>query len=217
MKKARRIVTITFVIMGLIFLAAGLAFGVYYDQRTENMIPVRGEVVGRFGDQLVVAYTYGVQTYQVPVDADFDQSYGDPYELMVDPDNPADYMDLTFRIMMWVFSGLGLVLLLTGVIVSVCMSHGERRREALLSYGRREIGAIQEVRMVRSVTVCNRHPWVVIATCVHPLTGQTVTLRSHYLWDCKAVPGQHVEIAFDPINEKKYAMDLHDAEEQPWA
>lgn len=217
MKKARRIVTITFAAMGLIFLAIGLAFGVYYDQRTENMVPVQGEVVGRLGDQLVVSYTFGVRTYHVSVDADFGQRDGDPYDLMVDPDHPADYMDGTFRIMMWVFSGLGLFLLLTGVIVSVCMSHGQRRREALLGYGRRATGTIQEVRIVRSVTVCNRHPRVVVATCVHPLTGQTVTLRSHQLWDCTAVPGQQVEIAFDPINEKKYAMDLHDAEEKPWA
>lgn len=217
MKKARRIVTITFAAMGLIFLAIGLAFGVYYDQRTENMVPVQGEVVGRLGDQLVVSYTFGVRTYHVSVDADFGQRDGDPYDLMVDPDHPADYMDGTFRIMMWVFSGLGLFLLLTGVIVSACMSHGQRRREALLGYGRRATGTIQEVQIVRSVTVCNRHPQVVVATCVHPLTGQTVTLRSHQLWDCTAVPGQQVEIAFDPINEKKYAMDLHDAEEKPWA
>lgn len=217
MKKAQRIVTITFAALGLIFLAIGLAFGVYYDQRTENMVPVQGEVVGRFGDQLVVSYTFGVRTYHVSVDADFDQRDGDPYDLMVDPDHPADYMDSTFRILMWVFSGLGLFLLLTGVIVSVCMSNGQRRREALLGYGRRATGTIQEVQIVRSVTVCNRHPRVVVATCVHPLTGQTVTLRSHQLWDCTAVPGQHVEIAFDPINEKKYAMDLHDAEEKPWA
>lgn len=216
MKKARSIVLSSLISIGLVMLLVGLAFGVYYEKSTEGMIPVEGTVIGWVDGYPLIAYDVNGLAYQMVGSINANPQIGDPYSLMVNPDNPADCRDQVFLILMWVFAAIGPILAAAGLIVHGCMGRRQQRREELLGYGRRAIGTVVSIKEVKNVSVGNRHPWVATATCVHPLTGESVTLRSHYLWTCSVVAGQHIDIAFDPMNEKKYAMDIRE-EGEAWA
>ena len=122
-------------------------------------------------------------------------------------------MDNTLPIVMWIFAGLGAFFAVLGLSISACMGAARRSREALLSYGLRARATVTAVTENKSVSMGSRHPCRVTATCVHPVTGQEVTLRSHNLWTCALTPGQQVTVAFDPAREKKYAFDLQDEED----
>lgn len=89
----------------------------------------------------------------------------------------------------------------------------QQRRLALLDYGIRVDALVTEVRRNRSVEVNGRHPYRVWARCVHPVTHQEVTMHSHNLWRCTVSPGDTVTVAFDQMNETRFAFDLHEPEE----
>ena len=193
MSKMQRVFLWTFVGMGLAFILIGLGVGAYYGSRTRNMQRMEGTVVAFEKDHPVVAFEMNGESFRFTADEETDLlRVGSPYAFMVNPDNPADYMDNTLPIVMWVFSGLGAFFAVLGLGISACM--GAARRSKSVSMGR-------------------RHPYRITARCVSPATGQEVTLRSHNLWTCTLSPGQQVTVAFDPAREKKYAFDLQDEED----
>ena len=210
----QRVFLWTFVGMGLVFMLIGLGVGTYYGSRTRDMQKMEGMVVGFEGDHPVVAFEMNGESYRFTAEEENDLlRVGSPYTFMVSPDNPADYMDNTLPIVMWVFSGLGAFFAVLGLGISACMGASRRHREALLSYGLRVRATVTEVAENRSVSMGSRHPFRVTAQCVHPVTGQAVTLRSHSLWTCSLTPGQPVTVAFDPADGKKYAFKLQDEED----
>lgn len=109
-----------------------------------------------------------------------------------------------------VFFVLGLVFLLTTALVWYFISRSQRRREELLTWGIRATGTVTDIRVNYSVKVNRRSPVVVYAECVHPVTRERVTLRSHNLWNCTMETGQTVDIAFDQMNEKRYVFDIRE-------
>lgn len=126
--------------------------------------------------------------------------------LRTQPDEPA------LPIVGSVFMLLGVIFLMVTLILALTLNRGEKKRRALLDYGIRVSATVTDVRPNYSVRVNRRCPWQVFAECRHPLTGEHVVLHSHNLWYCNISTGQSVEIAFDQMNEKKFAFDLHDAE-----
>lgn len=124
---------------------------------------------------------------------------------------------VVFPVIGAVFTAVGATFLVIAVIVNLAMRRTLRQREALLGYGRRASATVTSVSENFTITVNGRHPWIVTAVCTHPLTGRDVTVCSHSLWTCTVQPGQKVEIAFDPMNERKFAFDLHEPEESIWA
>lgn len=109
-----------------------------------------------------------------------------------------------------VFFLLGLAFLLATALIWYFMGRRERRRAELLSYGLRVAAKVTEIRINHGVKVNGRSPVVVYAACVHPVSREQVTLRSHNLWNCTLTTGQSVDICFDQMNEKLYAFDLHE-------
>lgn len=124
--------------------------------------------------------------------------------------NPA--VDRELGIIAIVFGALGAIFLLVTVILALTMNRGEKKRRELLEYGVRVRATVTDVRPNYSIKVNRRCPWQVYAECTHPITGQHVVLHSHNLWYCNVTTGQTVEIAFDQMNEKKFAFDLPEAE-----
>lgn len=110
----------------------------------------------------------------------------------------------------YVFLPLGVAFLLVTAAVWYFFSRARRRREELLTWGTRAKATVTGVRANLNVRVNRRNPDVVLAQCVHPITRETVTLRSHNVMDCTLHPGDTVEIAFDPMNERRYAFDLRE-------
>lgn len=110
----------------------------------------------------------------------------------------------------YVFLPLGAAFLLATAAVWYFFSRARRRREELLTWGTRAKATVTEVRANLNVRVNRRNPDVVLAQCVHPITRETVTIRSQHVINCTLHPGDTVEIAFDPMNERRYAFDLRE-------
>lgn len=109
-----------------------------------------------------------------------------------------------------VFLPLGTAFLLAAVAVWYFFGRAKRRREELLTWGTRAKATVTEVRANLNVRVNRRSPDVVLAQCTHPITREKVTLRSHNVMNCTLLPGDTVEIAFDPMNERSYVFDLRE-------
>ncbi len=110
----------------------------------------------------------------------------------------------------YVFLPLGAAFLLATAAVWYFFNRANRRREELLTWGTRVRAAVTDVRANQNVRVNGRNPDVVLARCTHPVTRETVTLRSHNVMNCTLQPGDTVEILFDPMNEKRYVFDLRE-------
>lgn len=209
-RKMRSVFLLTFGGIGLVFLLLGLGFLWYFQSETADMLKVSGTIIDfiRDGDPLV-AYTLGGETYTMEGGtSSSNQHLGSPYEVYADPADPQHAMDHTFQLIGYVFSGIGGLFLLIGVILFLVLGAAAQNREALLGYGRRVIATVTSVDMIRSVSYGSAHPCVITAACTHPLTGQTVQVKSHQVWKTSLQPGDRVEVAFHPSHEKKHAFDL---------
>lgn len=107
-----------------------------------------------------------------------------------------------------IFAALGVAFLLVAVLVWYFISRGERRRSEVLQYGIRVSAVVTDIRINHNVKVNHRSPITVYARCVHPVSRQEVTLRSHNLWNATIATGEKVDICFDQMNEKLYAFDI---------
>jgi len=107
-----------------------------------------------------------------------------------------------------IFAGLGVAFLLATVLVWYFISRSERRRQELLQYGIRVSATVTDIRVNYNVKVNRRYPINVYAQCVHPISRETVILRSHNLWRVTMATGDKVDILFDQMNEKRYAFDI---------
>lgn len=209
-RKLSKIFLLTFGLIGLVFLSLGLGFLWYYTHQTADMVTMSGYITGfdSDGDPLVV-YIVDGESYTVEGGiSSTNQHVGDEYKLFIDPDDPTRAMDSTFLVMGIVFTAMGAVFALAGIITAVALGSAARSREALLGYGRRVIATVLSVDVNRSVNLGKVHPLRVTAECTHPLTGTTVHIRSHNILSTNLQPGDRVEVAFHPSNEKKYAFDL---------
>ena len=95
-----------------------------------------------------------------------------------------------------------------GIGLFIGMGRGERRREELLTWGTQVDATVEKVAQNRLLQVNGRNPWYVEVSCRHPVTRENVQLRSHYVFRLTVQPGDHVRVAFDPMDERKYAVIL---------
>ena len=206
----RRLVLLILSVIGAAFLIPTIVMLGIFHQQTAGMIPVEGTIAAWEGDQPVIAYTVDGQAYQcrMSVSSSVHWPVGSPYRLMADPEHPTRAADYFLVLMGGIFGVVSLILIGTGVTVWLVMGRSERRREDLLRYGLQARALVTEVRENYSVRVNQRHPWVVIAACVHPVTRENMTLRSHLVWNPAVREGDTINVAFDPMNEKRYAMDV---------
>lgn len=107
-----------------------------------------------------------------------------------------------------IFAPLGVAFLLVAALVWYFISRSERRRQEVLAYGIRVRAVVTDIRINYSVKVNRRSPITVYAQCIHPVSRETVTLRSHNLWNATIATGDKVDICFDQMNEKLYAFDI---------
>lgn len=123
-----------------------------------------------------------------------------------------DPAEEAFPALMYTFGGAGLLFLALAVFVPWLINRGERKRQDLLSWGLRVPATVVDIRPNYSVRVNRRHPWTVYAECIHPISREKVLLHSHAIWNCTVSTGQTVDIAFDQMNEKRFAFDIPETE-----
>ena len=206
----RRLTLIILVIIGVSFLIpTAVMLGIFH-QQTRGMVPVEGTIASWDGDHPVVAYTVDGQEYFYHSNVSYSphRPVGSSFRLLATPGAPIRAADYFLAIMGGIFGAVALVLLITGFAIWFVLGRREKRREELLQYGLRTTAVILELEQNRSVSVNNRHPWVVVATCAHPSTHEQMTVRSHMVWHPTVAEGDKVDVAFDPMDERRYAVDV---------
>lgn len=212
MKKVTTLTMIILLAVGLIFLGVGIALGVSYTENARDMVEVQGTIVGFMGEKPVVAYTFGeVSSTYIPGSSSSSYRVGGEYTLMVDPQDPYRAEDPGMRIVSWVFGVMGGVLVCLGLVIGLAGAAGIRRREELLGWGQRALGRVIAVEPNSHVSINGRHPLRLKVEVEHPVTREKITVKSHDLWATSFSPGDTVEVAFDPMNEKRYAVDAQEA------
>lgn len=106
------------------------------------------------------------------------------------------------------FTTFGVVMLALGVGFFALMSRREHQRDELFRYGMVVQGVVEDLQWNYAVSVNGRHPWHAMVKCVHPRTGEQITVRSHGEYGPQLRIGETVRVAFDPMDEKKYAVEL---------
>lgn len=117
----------------------------------------------------------------------------------------------------WTFLPMGVTFLGVGLGIHIGFRRAEARREDLALYGTRVRGTVERIALNPSLKVNRRSPYRVYVTCTPPQSTAPVTLRSHNVFAPGVQPGDEVWICFDPMNDRKYAVELPGEEDQPWA
>ena len=113
----------------------------------------------------------------------------------------------------WTFLPLGLVFLAVGLGIHGVMKRAALRREELTAYGVRVRGTVTRVVHNYALKLNNRSPYQVHVTCTPPQSAAPVTLRSHNVFHTDVQPGDQVWVLFDPMDDRKYAVELPGGED----
>lgn len=114
--------------------------------------------------------------------------------------------DLALSIIGCVFTLLGVIFLAVGVAFALADKRRARLREELLVWGSRVQGTVMEVYTDHTIRVNHRSPVIAKVRCAFP-TGE-VTLKSPRLWGNPPAVGDQLDVLFDPMDEKRYVIDL---------
>lgn len=116
--------------------------------------------------------------------------------------------DLALAIMGVVFGVLGVAFLIATVCIILAGRKQKRLREELLQYGTRVTGIITDVQINRTIQVNGHSPLVAKVQCRFA-TGE-VTLKSRNLWSACPATGDTVDVIYDPMDEKRYVIEIPD-------
>lgn len=202
-----RLVALIFLCIGALFFTIGMVFTLAQGARA-NMEQVNGVIVtfDANGNPLI-EYTWDDQIYQIRGHTrTSSQRIGSDYPLRVDPLCPQEAKDNAGNIIAVVFSVVGGVLLLVGIILAAMRPN--KKKQELLSSGIRTAGIVRDVRLNTAVRVNGHSPYVITAECINPVSGELQTLKSHSVWQTSLCSGDIVTIAFDAGNANRYFFDL---------
>lgn len=213
MKKTRRILLLSFVGIGLIFLLASVVAEVWFSAATAGMTAVEGviEEIGVFrSGKPTVSYTVDGQTYRLYGSvSSITYRAGDAYRVLVDPANPARAVDPGLRLISVIFAVIGLVMAAVGALCHVFLMHKARQLDLLRATGVKAEGVVSRVYQNHTVRFNRRSPWIVEAECLHPYTREKLTARSAWLWETRLQPGDRVDVYVDTTTGKRM-VDLEE-------
>ena len=109
-----------------------------------------------------------------------------------------------------VFAVLGGIFLAVGGVLLFLDRRSARRLRELQEYGERVPGTVTDITLDRTVSVNGNHPLIVHVTCRSPRGGD-VTVKSRRIWNTTLSTGDSVDVLFDPMDERRYAVDLQDS------
>ncbi len=107
-----------------------------------------------------------------------------------------------------VFAVMGVAMLLVAVIVLICARRAENRREELRTWGLRVTGKVIDISVDRTVRVNGRSPLRIVAQAQHPTTREEMVVKSQQVWETSLSVGDAVDVLFDPMEEKRYLVDV---------
>ncbi len=105
-----------------------------------------------------------------------------------------------------VFLVLGVICLAVTFILWRADRRKTRQREELLTWGQRVTGTVVSVRRDVTVRVNGRNPVIAQVEC--PLPSGKATLKSPRLWEVEPMVGDTVDVYYDPMDERKFVIEL---------
>ena len=212
MKKVRLMLTLIFGLMGILFMLTGGGIGTATSVNGRDMVPVDGTIVSLSSNKPLILYEVDGETYYRQGNVSSSTfRVGDPYRLLVNPEDPNHTIDpVAGGALTTVFSCVGGALVLAAIFIHVLMKRSENRLHMLRTCGTRQQGTVTRVHQNFSVRINGRSPWIVVAECPHPQTGETVTVKSTMIWETSLQPGDPVDVLFDPMNDSVRMVDLED-------
>ncbi len=217
-----------FVLFSLPFIAIGGYFGYENYLLTTHGTKTTGQVI-----ELVSSYSSkGGRTY-APV-FEFvtpDQQshtvrshvYSNPASFSVGervnilyPTNKPEEAEINSFTQLWllplVFVIVGGIMFLIGAGMIVVTIRNSLTKRWLKEHGQRVITTFQSVEHKTNFRVNGQSPYQIFTTWTDPMTQQTITLKSDYLWQdpTPALQGRTtVEALVDPANPKRHWIDLN--------
>lgn len=211
MKKMRRILTLVFGLIGLVFMIVSVGLEAHSASVTAGMQKIGGVIAELHGGKPTVEYTVDGQTYQLTSGtSSTGYRLGADYEVMFDPADPARNFDPGIRIISVVFGGLGLVMMGVAAACHVLLGRREKQLDLLRACGLRQEGVVSRVYRNHSVRVNGHSPFVVEAECLHPRTREKITAKSPWLWETRLQPGDRITVLIDPMTDR-CMVDVEDA------
>lgn len=112
--------------------------------------------------------------------------------------------------LMLVFAGMGAIFLLVALFIALLRRRTFRQEEELRAWGLRVPAQITALTPKLSISVNRLHPMVATAQCVHPVTGETVTVQSPPMMNPPCRLTEEVTALFDPEDPTRCMLDLTD-------
>ena len=206
MKKIRRILTLSFCGLGLLFLLVSVGVEVWYSSAASGLTAVDGvvEEIGVFREgKPTVRYTVDGQDYRLYSHVSFPYfTVGGAYQVLVDPANPAKALDPHLRLISVIFAAVGFIMAAVGALCHIFLMHKARQLDILRACGLKAEGVVEHVYQNHVVRLNRHSPWVVEASCLHPYTREKLTMKSSWLWETRLQPGDRVDIYINPTTGK---------------
>lgn len=143
---------------------------------------------------------------------------GAPVTVYFLPENPRDAMIDSFvdrYILAVIFVGFGTIFLAIGGGFWLVPALIVRKRNRIIADGVPAQAKVIEIHVDHSLKINGASPWVIMAEFKDELTDQTITCKSHYLWDdprYRFPVGSQVTVYHLQDRPDKYAFQL---EERP--
>ncbi len=153
-----------FSIVGLVFILAAL---IYYfaTENIRNYPTVDARIVGIYQDNTVVTYEYEGLTYNY-VKINYVQDsfrHNQLIKLYINPSNPLKcYYSMQLYLLPIIFVIMGILFFTPGIIFVITNKAFIKKKERLLSEGRRIIATVKEVRFT-NISVNNMFQQIIIA------------------------------------------------------
>lgn len=218
---AKLIIGVVFSTIGLLFAVIGIAIGISFSDFSAKAESTTAEItrietytkssngsLTTYHD-VYVKYSVDGVTYNVLLDY-FDSSMyvGGTVEVLYNPDNPAEIKgnDITIT---FIFTGMGIVFLIIGLLVGVIPYTKEVKRKKLIETGEQATGVITNVIVDRSVEINGRHPYKAECEVIDPITGERYLYSSQTVMnDISYLIGQSIAVYYNPDNRGEYYVDL---------
>lgn len=130
-----------------------------------------------------------------------------------DPQNPHDFRGSGTGFIGIVFSGMGGLFFVIGIVMIVNKVKSSANAKTLKATGTLLHAKINDVTLNTAYAVNGRNPYRLTASAEDPSTGKTLVFESGNVWfNVKAIVDNNtvetVDVYLDPTNPKKYFVDV---------
>ncbi len=211
--KSYRILALVLCLVGVIFFAVGFVGGMVYDRFLQSAEAVPGEVAAVDWSRSTTTVRFtpaGGESMQATCDVFTGTLHvGDEVTVYYDPLDPSHVKLDVLRVLWLIFQGLGGVFIVASMIVQCCGKAGESRRALLLETGLEVTAHITDVKINRSISVCNYYPYRIHASYTDE-NGEKHRFHSPDLWrdPSEDIRSDTVTVRVDGDRWNHYAMDL---------